>query len=114
MPTLLIQPYVENAIIHGLIPKKEKGNLAIDISMDEKYIMCVIEDNGIGFDETQAERIFQPFERLFGRSQYEGTGMGLAICRGIVQAHNGLITVKSQPGKGSCFTVTLPEKVVQK
>ena len=48
VPTLLIQPYVENALIHGLVPKKEKGHLDINISMDEKYIICVIEDDGIG------------------------------------------------------------------
>ena len=69
-----------------------------------------VKDNGIGFDETHAERILQPFERLCGHSQYEGNGMGLAICQAIVKSHNGCIAVKSQQGKGSAFTVTLPEK----
>lgn len=69
-----------------------------------------VKDNGIGFDEVHAQRIFEPFERLCGRSQYEGNGIGLAICKSIVENHNGLIAVKSQPGKGSSFIVTLPEK----
>jgi len=68
-----------------------------------------IEDNGIGFNEKYAERIFKPFERLHGNSAYEGTGMGLAICRKIVSHHDGEITVHSQPGKGTVFTITLPE-----
>ena len=69
-----------------------------------------MEDNGIGFDEKYLDRIFQPFQRLHGRSQYEGTGMGLAICRKIVERHGGTITAKSVPGKGATFIVTLPVK----
>lgn len=70
----------------------------------------VIEDNGIGFDEKYRERIFAPFQRLHGRSRYEGTGMGLAICRKIVGRHAGSITATSQPGNGASFVVTLPVK----
>jgi two-component system, LuxR family, sensor kinase FixL len=66
-------------------------------------------DNGIGFDMRYAERIFQPFQRLHGRGQYEGSGMGLAISKRIVEHHRGSITAQSQPGKGSTFIVTLPE-----
>ncbi len=69
-----------------------------------------VEDNGIGFDEKYAERIFGLFERLHGRSAYEGTGMGLAICKKIVERHNGSITARSTPGKGTTFIVTLPER----
>lgn len=69
-----------------------------------------VKDNGIGFDEVHAQRIFEPFERLCGRSQYEGNGIGLSICKKIVENHKGHISVKSQPGKGSSFIVTLPEK----
>jgi PAS domain S-box-containing protein len=70
----------------------------------------LIEDNGIGFDEKDLEQIFVPFHRLHGKSKYEGVGMGLAICKKIVERHDGEITAKSEPGKGSTFIVTLPKK----
>ena len=69
-----------------------------------------IEDNGIGFDEKDLGKIFILFQRLHARSAYEGTGMGLAICRKIVGRHGGEITAKSEFGKGATFMVTLPEK----
>jgi PAS domain S-box-containing protein len=65
-------------------------------------------DEGIGFEEIYLERIFQVFQRLHGRNEYDGTGMGLAICRKIVERHSGKITATSEPGKGSTFTITLP------
>ena len=67
-----------------------------------------VEDNGIGFDEKYRERIFQIFQRLHGRSEYEGTGIGLAICRKIVDRHNGTIAATSAPGAGAKFIITLP------
>ena len=71
---------------------------------------CVItvEDNGIGFDEKHAERVFTAFERLHSRSAYEGTGIGLSIARKIIWRHGGHITAKSAPEQGATFTVTLP------
>ncbi len=68
----------------------------------------MIEDRGIGFDEKYLSRIFNVFQRLHGRSEYEGTGIGLAICRKIAERHNGSITAISQPGAGAKFIVTLP------
>jgi light-regulated signal transduction histidine kinase (bacteriophytochrome) len=68
----------------------------------------LIEDNGIGFDEKYLDRIFNAFQRLHGRSEYEGTGMGLAICRKIVERHDGSITAKSLIDRGSTFIITLP------
>jgi len=67
-----------------------------------------VRDNGIGFDEKHAEKIFAPFQRLHGRQAYEGTGMGLAICRRIVTYLGGTLTATSQPGMGATFVVTLP------
>lgn len=67
-----------------------------------------VEDNGIGFDEMHLSTIFKPFQRLHGRSAYEGTGMGLAICKRIVERHHGEITAKSKQGEGSTFIVKLP------
>jgi len=75
-----------------------------------RRVRILVEDNGIGFDEKYLDRIFQPFQRLHGRGHYEGTGMGLAICRKIVERHGGTITAKSTPGKGATFIITLPTK----
>lgn len=68
----------------------------------------IIEDNGVGFDEKYLDRIFEVFQRLHGRGVYEGTGMGLAIARKIVERHDGSITAKSEPEKGTKFIITLP------
>lgn len=71
------------------------------------YEICV-EDNGIGFDQKWGERVFQPFERLHGRSEFEGVGMGLAICRKIVERHGGTIEATGAPESGTSFIFTLP------
>ncbi|MFW5972963.1 MAG: CHASE domain-containing protein [Bacteroidota bacterium] len=67
-----------------------------------------IEDNGIGFDEKYLDRIFGPFQRLHGRTHYDGTGMGLAICRRIVERHHGSITARSSKGNGATFEIRMP------
>jgi PAS domain S-box-containing protein len=69
-----------------------------------------VTDNGIGFDEKYLDRIFTIFQRLHGRFEFEGTGIGLAVCRKIVDRHGGLITAQSSPGNGAAFIVTLPAK----
>ena len=75
------------------------------------YEICV-EDNGIGFDDKYMDRIFLPFQRLSGRnSEFDGEGMGLSICKKIVERHGGEISAKSELGKGSSFFITLPVKI---
>ncbi len=74
------------------------------------YFEIHVEDNGIGFEESYLDKIFKPFQRLHGRnSPYQGTGIGLTICRRIVERHGGGITARSEPDKGSVFTVKLPQ-----
>jgi two-component system, LuxR family, sensor kinase FixL len=67
-----------------------------------------VRDNGIGFEPEYAERIFELFQRLHGRERYDGTGIGLGVCRRIVTRHGGTITAEGRPGKGATFTITLP------
>jgi len=80
--------------------------------MENQHWKITVEDNGIGFDEKHKNKIFSPFHRLHGRSAYEGTGMGLAICKKIVDRHRGTITAQSTPEKGSTFIIILPGNVV--
>lgn len=87
-----------NNLPAGVIPSRE----AI------AYHQVDVVDNGIGFDEKYLNRIFQVFQRLHGKSNYEGTGIGLAICEKVVANHGGAITAKSQPGQGATFSVYLP------
>jgi|GEM_PF-2440182 len=75
---------------------------------DKPYIRLNIEDNGIGFDNSYAHRIFAMFQRLHGKSEYEGTGIGLAICRKIAEHHGGTISATGEKEKGAVFTVILP------
>ena len=69
-----------------------------------------VKDNGIGFDMRYADEIFLPFECLHSHDKYEGTGMGLAICKKIVENHGGKISVKSTTGKGTTFIIRLPAR----
>lgn len=81
---------------------------ADDNAPKEQLVRLTVSDNGIGFDEKYLDRIFNVFQRLHTRNEYEGTGMGLAITRKIVLYHGGDITAKSKPGHGSAFIATLP------
>jgi len=78
------------------------------LNRERQYVQLVFTDNGIGFGQEYAEKIFQLFTRLHGKSEYEGTGIGLGLCRKIVQNHKGDIYAVSEPGKGSAFYVILP------
>ena len=75
---------------------------------EQELCEITIKDNGIGFDERYTEKIFAMFQRLHGRTEYEGTGVGLAVCRRIADRHGGTIAAKGKPNEGATFTVTLP------
>ncbi len=79
-----------------------------DAAQAPTHVRLTVTDDGIGFDEKYAERIFGVFQRLHLRHEYSGSGIGLAVCRRIVERHNGTIVAKSTPGVGSSFIVTLP------
>jgi signal transduction histidine kinase len=74
----------------------------------DRWCQLIVEDKGIGFDEKYVDRIFGMFQRLHGRGAYEGSGVGLAICRKIAERHGGTITARSTPGEGATFVVALP------
>jgi PAS domain S-box-containing protein len=93
---------IEAKIFSGVLPQ------AAADAPEQKLCELTVSDNGIGFDEKYLDRIFNVFQRLHTRNEYEGTGMGLAIARKIVLYHGGAITAKSAPEKGATFIVTLP------
>jgi len=81
---------------------------AQEVAPDTNRVVIGVEDQGIGFEPRFAERIFGLFQRLHGRQQYEGTGIGLAVCRRIVERHGGAIVAEGRPGDGATFRVELP------
>lgn len=108
-PTQMRQLF-QNLVVNALKFHREEPpvvSIYAEEALADRCVICV-EDNGIGFNEAYLDRIFNPFQRLHGRGQYEGTGMGLAICRRIVDRHGGTITAKSVPGRGSTFIIDLP------
>ena len=106
--TQLFQNLIYNAL------KFQKPSVTPEISItvhqtDDRWVFSVT-DNGIGIDPKYFDRIFKIFQRLHAKGEYEGTGIGLAICKRIVERHGGDISVLSEPGKGSTFSFTLPIK----
>jgi light-regulated signal transduction histidine kinase (bacteriophytochrome) len=117
----LFQNLISNAIkFHkpGALPVVEISGSVIPAAEAEKefgvqltensYVRIVVKDNGIGFDEKYADKIFNIFQRLHGRAEYEGTGIGLAICRKIMMNHRGYIRAKSVINQGSEFILIFP------
>ncbi|HXV18813.1 MAG TPA: PAS domain S-box protein [Candidatus Omnitrophota bacterium] len=103
----LFQNLIGNALKFRAKDRPPKVVLESHKLPDGQYEVLV-RDNGIGFEEKYLEKIFRPFERLHGRGEYHGSGIGLAICQKIVQRHGGTLTAKSVPGQGSTFIVRLP------
>jgi PAS domain S-box-containing protein len=112
--TQLFQNLIGNAMKFYCkdIPPKVKiySRLLENSGAGGRQFEILVEDNGSGFEEKYLDRIFKPFERLVGSTQCEGAGMGLAICKKIVERHGGTITARSSIGKGATFIIRLPEK----
>jgi PAS domain S-box-containing protein len=96
--------------VEGRLLPAQAGDTAASSEAGDEPALCelTVADNGIGFDEKYLDRIFAVFQRLHGREAYEGTGIGLAVCRRIAERHGGKITARSTPGQGATFIVTLP------
>lgn len=105
-----IRQLFQNLIANAIKFRNAMGNPVIKITfskLSNYFFEIQVSDNGIGFDQQYEEKIFQFFQRLDG-SKYEGSGIGLAVCRKIVQRHRGAISAKSKLGEGSTFRITLP------
>ena len=109
-----IRQLFQNLISNSIKFKAPGRNPRIEISLvpipDPTSVSIRLRDNGIGFDPRHADRIFAVFQRLHGRGEYEGSGIGLAICRRIVNRHGGNITATSAPREGATFTIVLPKR----
>jgi PAS domain S-box-containing protein len=101
----LFQNLVGNAL---KFRAEEPPRIRVDASRNENHWLFTVRDNGIGIAQDSLERVFSIFERLHTRTQYPGTGIGLAICKKIVDRHGGTIWVESQPGQGAVFYFTMP------
>ena len=104
----------QNLIGNALKYSRPETPPHIDISAsvvtenNQDYHVIAVKDNGIGFEQEYADKIFQMFARLHNKSEYSGTGVGLSIVKKVVENHNGFIRAESTPGKGSTFSILLP------
>jgi PAS domain S-box-containing protein len=92
----------------GATPLIKVSSRLLNAPSGEQLCELTVQDNGIGFDEKYVDKMFAVFQRLHGRTEYEGTGIGLAVCRRIVDRHHGNILARSQSGQGATFMITLP------
>ena len=106
----LFQNLVSNALKYTRPGISPVINISADtaVETEKPYHVIAVSDEGIGFEQQYADKIFQMFSRLHGRSEYSGTGVGLSIAKKVVENHKGFIRVQSEPGRGSTFTVYLP------
>jgi len=87
----------------------EDEKIFFNLPLNKKYYKIEISDNGIGFNQVNAKKIFEPFVRLHSKSEFEGSGLGLSICKKIADNHDGIIYADGDENKGSRFTLILPE-----
>jgi light-regulated signal transduction histidine kinase (bacteriophytochrome) len=117
LPTPTCQPTHLKQVFQNLISNAVKFNdkphrvVEIACREDDGVYTFSVRDNGIGIDERYHEKIFQIFQRLGRREDYEGTGAGLTICKKIVEAHGGKIWLESKVGEGSIFSFTIPKSI---
>ena len=107
---ILLERVFQDLISNSLKYRKEDivPEIAIEAKLNKDQVQIDFIDNGIGFENEFKDKIFQQFQRLHGRSEYSGTGMGLATVKKIIEKHSGDIEVDSSPGKGSKFTLNIP------
>lgn len=109
----LFQNIIANALKYSKPGGQPKVVLRGGLADDESFYEILIQDNGIGFDPRDAERIFKPLERLHSRREYEGTGMGLTTCQKIVARHGGEIVAQGALGQGATFIIRLPVELIR-
>jgi signal transduction histidine kinase len=124
--TVLMSPLFSNLISNALKYTRKNVHPCVRVRYEEgpaaangkepetRYGRIYIEDNGIGFDQKYAEQIFDMFRRLHSTAEYEGTGIGLALCKKIVEMHRGFISAIGRPGEGAVFIVSLPLQTPKK
>jgi signal transduction histidine kinase len=109
---ILLYQLFYNLVNNSLKFSREDPRINISSSRvwqsNDEYAEIVVRDTGIGFSQEHAEKIFQAFSRLHSKDRYEGTGLGLALCKKIVERHHGTISAKSKENEGSIFTIRLP------
>lgn len=113
----LMRTLFQNLINNAMKYKKENTDPCITIRSDSgngagKFSRIFVEDNGIGFDQKYADEIFGMFRRLHSKDKFAGTGIGLALCKKIVEQHNGYISAQSKPDEGTTIIISLPQAVV--
>jgi len=126
LPSLYVNPGLIRPLFHNLINnaiKYSRKNVAPEINIRSEttsssngmknkkvneFCRIFVEDNGIGFEQKYAEQIFDMFTRLHLNDEFEGTGIGLALCKKIVEKHDGYISARSKINEGSVFIISLP------
>ncbi|MBC8286131.1 MAG: hypothetical protein H8E42_01520, partial [Nitrospinae bacterium] len=121
LPTIVVSNFMMQQLFQNLLAnalKFHRPNVAPKITLDAEKInghgwTIVVSDNGIGFDDADLAGMLNPFKQLNAKSQFDGMGMGLAICDEIVRAHGGSLAAQSVPGEGTSFLITLPDRSLE-